>query len=292
MSLVCISDSISFNSLQFEESKWETEMRFTLLAALLIASTTGFTAGPEMDDLRSLIKAQQEQIELLQRQLDATRTTLEALSQKVEDNTLASEEANQKAEILAENIESQPAVSESATSISGYGELHANMLENQATGEDNNKIDFHRFVLFFDHRFNDRLRFASELEIEHTLSGDSQPGEVELEQAYIEYDWADAHSTIRSDPGLMEWETLDDEAAGALNSESWTNRSPVAAAITWERLLLDLHAARFLGPMAQIFNDLMAGLILVLALSGIWLWRFKRKQNWNEPSISLCATSI
>ncbi len=58
----------------------------------------------------------------------------------------------------------------------------------------NNEVDFHRFVLFLDHEFNDRLRFASELEVEHAVSGDDEPGEVELEQAYVEYDWADKHS--------------------------------------------------------------------------------------------------
>lgn len=68
--------------------------------------------------------------------------------------------------------------------------MHANMLENQVTGEDSNVLDLHRFVLFFSHDFNDRTRFMSELEVEHAWSGDGKPGEVELEQAYIEYDWA------------------------------------------------------------------------------------------------------
>jgi hypothetical protein len=49
-------------------------------------------------------------------------------------------------------------------------------------------MDFHRFVLFINHEFNDRMRFVSELELEHSLSGDGKPGEVELEQAYIQYD--------------------------------------------------------------------------------------------------------
>ena len=51
-------------------------------------------------------------------------------------------------------------------------------------------FDFHRFVLFFGHQFTDRLRFFSEVELEHALSGDGENGEVELEQAYIEYDMA------------------------------------------------------------------------------------------------------
>jgi hypothetical protein len=48
-----------------------------------------------------------------------------------------------------------------------------------------------RFVLFFGHEFNDKTRFYSEFELEHSLVGDTgggTPGEVELEQAFIEFD--------------------------------------------------------------------------------------------------------
>jgi hypothetical protein len=44
-------------------------------------------------------------------------------------------------------------------------------------------------VLFFGHEFTDNLRFFSELELEHSIAGDSKAGEIELEQAYIEYDF-------------------------------------------------------------------------------------------------------
>jgi len=43
-------------------------------------------------------------------------------------------------------------------------------------------------VLFFGHEFNDKARFYSEFELEHSLSGDGAPGEVELEQAFVEFD--------------------------------------------------------------------------------------------------------
>jgi len=169
-------------------------MRTILMAALLVAGMPAWAADPEMQEMRALIQAQQQQIELLQQQLDATRNSLDALTQRLDANVQATEQANQKAEILAENLESQPAVAQSATTIGGYGELHYNMLEEQMTGEDFNQADFHRFVLFFGHHFNDRLRFYSELELEHVLAGDGEPGEVELEQAYVEYDWAENQS--------------------------------------------------------------------------------------------------
>ena len=76
-------------------------------------------------------------------------------------------------------------VSEGSTSIGGYGELHYN---NYDSGS---QFDFHRFVLFFNHEFNDDIRFFSELELEHSLAGEGKPGEIELEQAYAEFDLSD-----------------------------------------------------------------------------------------------------
>ena len=169
-------------------------MRTFLMIALLTASTAGIAADPQMEEMQSVIKAQQEQIDFLLQRLDSTREVVLALKEQVEANAQATIEANEKAEILADNMESQPVLAEPSTRIGGYGELHANLLEDQVTGEDSNVLDLHRFVLFFGHDFNDRLRFMSELEIEHAVSGDGKPGEVELEQAYIEYDWATGQS--------------------------------------------------------------------------------------------------
>lgn len=66
------------------------------------------------------------------------------------------------------------------TTIGGYGELHLNQ-------GDKDEIDYHRWVLFFNHKFTDRIKMFSEFELEHSLSGEGKPGEVELEQAYIEF---------------------------------------------------------------------------------------------------------
>ena len=49
-------------------------------------------------------------------------------------------------------------------------------------------LDFHRFVLLVTYRFNDRLRFVSEVEIEHAVvEGLEESGELELEQAYLDF---------------------------------------------------------------------------------------------------------
>ena len=69
------------------------------------------------------------------------------------------------------------------TSIGGYGELHYE--NNGGSGT----IDFHRYVLFINHDFNDIITFNSEFELEHSIAGEGKNGEVELEQAYLEHDW-------------------------------------------------------------------------------------------------------
>lgn len=96
-------------------------------------------------------------------------------------------ELEQRIEALAD-AESRPE-SASTTTIGGYGELHYNNLDNQlAGGADRKEIDFHRFVLFFGHEFDASTRVFSELELEHAIAGEGQAGEVELEQAYLEFD--------------------------------------------------------------------------------------------------------
>ncbi|MFT5062779.1 MAG: hypothetical protein ACI91G_000139 [Gammaproteobacteria bacterium] len=74
--------------------------------------------------------------------------------------------------------------------VGGYGELHYNNIK-----DDDDKVDFHRFVLFFGYDFSDGIRFRSEFELEHALAGEGKPGEVELEQAYVEFNTGDSAVT-------------------------------------------------------------------------------------------------
>jgi len=94
----------------------------------------------------------------------------------------------------------------------------------------------------------------------------------------------DARKTVITDIELVDHADLESPAVEALNGRDWQVRGETTKAITWERFLLDLHAARFLGPLAKTFTDLMAALILVLAVSGVWLYRLKRKANGNGNS--------
>jgi len=151
-------------------------------------------AAPSQEEMWKIIQQQQQQIEALQKQLLQQQTQLRETEVKVEATATAVET----------NATAPAAASWAAnTTIGGYAEMHYNNWENQndAPGaEDRNEIDFHRFVVFLGHQFNDRLRFFSEIELEHSIAGDDQNGEVELEQAYIEYDLNSAH---RAKAGLF-----------------------------------------------------------------------------------------
>ena len=103
-------------------------------------------------------------------------------------------ELQEQFNLLAEQVEINSGGSSSSdTTVGGYGELHYNNLSNGAgAGEDKREIDFHRFVLFINHQFNDKTRFFSELEVEHSTIEDtddgSSSGSVAIEQAYVQID--------------------------------------------------------------------------------------------------------
>lgn len=67
----------------------------------------------------------------------------------------------------------------------GYGEMtYARPRENFSETQ----ADLARFVLGTGYKFDDKTRFVSELELEHGVASSEDPGEIEVEQAYIERD--------------------------------------------------------------------------------------------------------
>jgi hypothetical protein len=147
----------------------------TCLAVLLLAGNSIAVAAemPSQEEMWEIIQKQQREIEALKAGQKANTEKVEATADAVEsvETDKQGPHATTGGSSWAEN-----------TQIGGYGELHYNNLDSKK------EIDFHRFVLFFGHQFTDKLRLFSELELEHAESGDGKNGEVELEQAYIEYD--------------------------------------------------------------------------------------------------------
>jgi hypothetical protein len=151
-------------------------------AALLFVSGLPAAAqeAPTVEELWEIVQRQQAEIEALKEQLGETREEVAVASEKVG-------ETEAQLEATGDYLESfEPGSGALAgTSIGGYGELHYNNLDADDPAEDLERVDFHRFVLFVGHEFSDRVSFFSELELEHSLAGDGEPGEVELEQAYV-----------------------------------------------------------------------------------------------------------
>lgn len=155
--------------------------RNTLALAVCSAlAAPAFAADNSLETRLQALEARLAQIETenktLKQQLKQTDQKVEAAGDQVEKIASQGGTGNTALARWAEK-----------TQLGGYGELHLNQLHNNNPGgADKKEMDFHRFVFFLGHQFNDRLRFFSELEVEHnTVEGGK--GAVELEQAYLDF---------------------------------------------------------------------------------------------------------
>ncbi|OUR64863.1 porin [Methylophaga sp. 42_25_T18] len=172
------------------------QFKRTLLATSLLLAGAVQAAAPTNEEIWELLQEMKGQMADVQQQNQELKAENATLKTKVDATQQVALEASEAVEAVAvateEAVKSAKLISDKTT-IGGYGELHYNNLEGKNGASDKEEVDFHRFVLFFGHEFTDNLRFFSELELEHSLAGDGKEGEVELEQAYIEYDINDQH---------------------------------------------------------------------------------------------------
>ncbi|MEZ5543498.1 MAG: porin [Pseudomonadota bacterium] len=159
-----------------------TALPLALCTAALGLPLTGQSAAPmpSPEQMWEIIQQQQQEIEALKRQQQATERKADA--------------ADEKAEAAVDAVESDSSGSggwAERTRIGGYGELHYYNIDASDSANDVKELDFKRFVLFAGHEFTDDIRFFSEIELEHSIAGEGQNGEFELEQAYLEFDLRD-----------------------------------------------------------------------------------------------------
>jgi phosphate-selective porin len=180
--------SLEYQPIQQQIDPGKTTMKTALLSASVLACLLSLSASaadkapPTIEDLWEIIQKQQAEIDALKNQQQDTAKQAADADEKAEAAVVAIEESGSATSAKSSWTD--------RTTIGGYGELHYNNINNDGI-DDKNEIDFHRFVLFFGHEFTDKLRFFSEFELEHALAGDGKNGEIELEQAYIEYDIRD-----------------------------------------------------------------------------------------------------
>lgn len=165
-------------------------MKKQLLATIIGLNITAAAqaATPSLEEMWQVIQQQQSEIAALKQQLRDNDTRLQE-TEVIAEATISA----------VEQIAMAPAAT-SKTTFGGYGELHYNSLDRDDSQASKDEIDFHRFVMFTGHQFSENVRFFSELEVEHSIAGEGKAGEIELEQAYIEWDLAGQH---RAKAGLF-----------------------------------------------------------------------------------------
>jgi hypothetical protein len=153
--------------------------RTTIAGIVLLSVAFAVDAKPTLDEMYELIQKQAAEISSLKEGLAENNAKTESTFTAVEEIT-SSPTAK-----LAEWA--------SKTSMGGYGELHYNNHSSDNSTSSKDEFDLHRFVLFVGHEYSDTIRFFSEFEIEHSIAGEGKAGEVEVEQAYIEWDYTEGH---------------------------------------------------------------------------------------------------
>ncbi|MDH4235253.1 MAG: porin, partial [Gallionella sp.] len=164
--------------------------RTTIAVSLLACFAAPAQAEMSMEER---FKAMESRMDNMERENRTLKDQLQKAEQKVEAT------GEQMEKIAVQGTPSR-AVWAEKTQFGGYGELHLNKLKNDKPGGSNkDELDFHRFILFMGHQFNDRVRFFSELEVEHAQAKDTQTGTastglVALEQAYLDFTLSDSLS--------------------------------------------------------------------------------------------------
>jgi regulator of replication initiation timing len=191
-----------------------TSMRFTRpLPALpaFAAAAACFTATPthaaQPNSATSVAQQLESKLDDMARQLAGMRseltqlkeenTQLKALQQQqaqTAKRTTADQQAL-KAEVAAASQSVQSALAKTSplenVSLWGYGELY---YARPTRKSEDTRADLARGVFGIGYQFDDKTRFNSEFEIEHTVTSSSDPGEFEVEQFYVDHQFTDSLS--------------------------------------------------------------------------------------------------
>ena len=164
--------------------RWQGAAASAAMATGLALSSAPATA--QSNDAQAALAARLDQ---LAAELAAVKAELARLQQQQAAN--AAPVANVPATVPIATVTASAAVAaqgaglvaEPTTVLTSYGEINYN----RPTRDSKNAVsDVRRFVLGYQHRFDEKTKVVTELEVEHAVSSSSDPGEVEVEQAYIE----------------------------------------------------------------------------------------------------------
>lgn len=170
---------------------------YLVVMAMLIAPNLSAQDSPSDETIDERLRALETQVEQLRKQgptpeLDEIRRQIEILAQEIE--TLRLREKDQARPDQTQHglgaAASKVYRSAPGVSFGGYGEaLYENFDSSRENGTASGKtdqFDLLRAVLYTGYKFNDRMLFNSELEVEHSTTKDGV-GEVSMEFAYLDF---------------------------------------------------------------------------------------------------------
>jgi hypothetical protein len=167
-------------------------MQRPLLPLAALAAALALAAAPEAHADGVTEAELARRVDQLSQQLDALKAQLAQLQHQQQQqqtppaavSAAPAPSAAPAAPLAAtEAPAASPEAAGPATVLTSYGEINVN----RPTGHgEQTRADLRRFVLGLEHRFDDKTKLASELEVEHAVASADDAGEVEVEQAYIE----------------------------------------------------------------------------------------------------------
>jgi hypothetical protein len=171
---------------------WMTTRLSTLSTTRLLAGTAGLLAAAAssvagaatQEELDAKLDALSTQVAELRSELAALR----AHGAQGASSAAAPSTAQGPAAAVSVGAAEGEAGDVGKVSWFGYGEFTYTRPEDDGPAT---TADLARFVLGAGYRFDDKTRFVSELELEHAVASATDPGEIEVEQAYIERRFTD-----------------------------------------------------------------------------------------------------
>jgi hypothetical protein len=148
---------------------------------VLVAAATSAARAATPEELETKLNALSAQVAELKSELAALRAQGGAIS-------AAPSPAESSASAISVGAAEGEAESVGKVAWFGYGEF---TYSRPADDGPATTADLARFVLGAGYRFDDKTRFVSELELEHAVASAEDPGEIEVEQAYIERRFTD-----------------------------------------------------------------------------------------------------
>ncbi len=168
-----------------------TALAATLLAfpaatanAQTAATPTEAELASRLDKLSAELAELKDQLAQLRKQNAAPGATAAATASAVTAAPDAAADTSAKGVApVAQAVADPERAEQPATVLSSYGEINLNVPTHDSAQA---RADLVRFVLGYQHRFDEKTKVVAELEVEHAVSSADDAGEVAIEQAYVE----------------------------------------------------------------------------------------------------------